>query len=596
MSQILPETFYSKELAVAKVRLADTTKYIRTIARLRLLVMLITIGLLVAAINYGITWQWIATGITTIVFLMLVRIHSRVHEQEKRLKILVYILEKELEALDGNISSFEAGEKYIDSGHPFSFDIDLFGKSSVYQLLNRTVTHNGSTLLADKLMMPSTYKEEIGTEQSVNRSIAGMPSFMQDFRVAGLSVPEESQDYQQLLQWLYAPDHFINNPVARAAIVIMPLAVIGLIIYSAIAGTISPWLGIAAAINWIVLLPLQKKIKKANIGIGRTAKLIEKYQLLQGVTAMQDFDHEQLQAVSEKCKASLAQIMQFRKLANTFDSRNNSMVGPLMNSLFLFDIYCLLRLEWWRKAHKELLLRTMEEIVRLDTQISCAIYTFNHPENTYPVFDTANNSIKAVNAKHPLRSKTAVGNDFTLGVEERFFLLTGANMTGKSTFIRTIGTCIVLASLGVPVPADELILPVLKLYTSMRVTDSVQDDISYFRAELNRIKAIITAVQQSDIPYLILLDEPLRGTNSADKQLGTRSVIESLLRYNAIGIVATHDTGLCDMADIYPGQISNYHFESAVINNELSFDYKLHPGGSTSNNATILMRQMGIIH
>ena len=168
-------------------------------------------------------------------------------------------------------------------------------------------------------------------------------------------------------------------------------------------------------------------------------------------------------------------------------------------------------------------------------------------------------------------------------------------MTGKSTFIRTVGVHVVLAYLGVPVPAKALSLPLLRLYTSMRVTDSVQDDISYFRAELNRIKTIMEAVQTPGVPHLILLDEPLRGTNSADKQQGTRSIIETLLRQKAVGIVATHDIGLCALETEHPGQVSNYHFESAVAEKGLTFDFKLRPGGSTSNNATILMRQMGII-
>jgi DNA mismatch repair ATPase MutS len=183
----------------------------------------------------------------------------------------------------------------------------------------------------------------------------------------------------------------------------------------------------------------------------------------------------------------------------------------------------------------------------------------------------------------------------SLGKNEQLYLLTGANMTGKSTFIRTIGVNLILAYLGVPVRARSFIVPLLRIYTAIRISDSVQDDISYFKAELNRMQQLMQTVKDSDIPYFILLDEPLRGTNSTDKQLGTQSIMEKLLQFNAIGIVATHDTGLCRLEQAHPRKISNYHFESEVTDAGLKFDFKLKPGGSTSNNATILMKLMGIV-
>jgi len=235
-------------------------------------------------------------------------------------------------------------------------------------------------------------------------------------------------------------------------------------------------------------------------------------------------------------------------------------------------------------------------MIAVDVYVSCAVYAFNHPENIYPDINTSDLVIRAKDLKHPLLlPATAVGNDVSLGNAEQFYLLTGANMTGKSTFIRTIGVSNVLSHIGLPLPAKELSVPLLDLYTSMRITDSVQDDISYFRAELNRIKTIMDRVKASATPYMVLLDEPLRGTNSTDKQQGTRAIVENLLSYHAIGIVATHDTGLCDMETDYSGRVSNYHFESQVGETALTFDFKLKPGASTSNNATILMRQMGIV-
>jgi DNA mismatch repair ATPase MutS len=313
--------------------------------------------------------------------------------------------------------------------------------------------------------------------------------------------------------------------------------------------------------------------------------------------AGQEFKLEWLKKTGEDAKKMSVAILQFKKLVHLFEARSNGLTGPIMNTLFLFDFYCLLRLESWRKNHRQSLIEAMDMMIETDVLISSAVYAFNHPDYIYPTITDSGCVITASGLRHPLLSqKAAVGNDAILGEKEQFYLLTGANMTGKSTFIRTIGVSIVIGNAGLPFPAKALSLPLLDLYTSMRITDSVQEDISYFRAELNRVKMIMDKVKTAARPCLVLLDEPLRGTNSTDKQQGTRSIVETLLSYHAIGIVATHDTGLCDMELLHKGQVSNYHFESQVETGGLSFDFKLKPGGSTSNNATALMRQMGIIH
>ena len=314
-----------------------------------------------------------------------------------------------------------------------------------------------------------------------------------------------------------------------------------------------------------------------------------------GHIAEAKFENDWLQKMKTNAEQSLASIRRFKKIVHLFESRGNTMTGPAMNTFFLFDFYCLLKLEAWRRDHKQSLLTDVDDVIEMDVYVSCAVYAFNHPENIYSAITTGS-EITARDLRHPLLSpSSAVGNDVSIGAKEQFYLLTGANMTGKSTFIRTIGVTNILTNIGLPLPAKELTMPLLDLYTSMRITDSVQDDISYFRAELNRIKAMMDKVSHAQHPYLVLLDEPLRGTNSTDKQMGTRAIVETLITYNAVGIIATHDTGLCDMEASHSGKISNYYFESKVAEGELTFDFRMKSGGSTSNNATILMRQMGII-
>jgi DNA mismatch repair ATPase MutS len=236
----------------------------------------------------------------------------------------------------------------------------------------------------------------------------------------------------------------------------------------------------------------------------------------------------------------------------------------------------------------------MDAVEQLDVLVSLATYAFNNPENVYAELSEEHQFVELRDVKHPLINAQVVGNGFRIGKPERFYLLTGANMTGKSTYIRTIGVSVLLSYVGLPIKASKAVVPVLHLYTSMRITDSLQDDRSYFKAELNRMQHIMQQAATGQ-PALILIDEPLKGTNSLDKRNGTIAIIRRLLERNTVGIIATHDTQLCDMEVLHAPLLVNRHFDSEVVDGELVFDYTLKNGCSQSNNATILMEKMGII-
>ncbi len=564
---------------------------------MRLWVALAGLGGMVWAFRGGNSWQWWVTAAVGAGFLALVKRHTQKEQARKAIEVNLFIVNLELKALEGDNSGLPDGAAYTNIAHPYSYDLDIFGKGSVYQALSRCVTLGGALLLRDRLATLTMDKTTIERRQEIIAELSGQPDLLQSFRAAGMAVPEGPKDQERLGLWLESQDYFINNMLVRIAAVAMPVASAACIVYSAVLGSMYQGFTLVVAVNWILLGIFSKKIKVAVQQMGHSAPLVDKYESLLRVAAGGAFTHPLLAETGAEAKSSVNAIFDLKKLAHLFESRSNGMTGPLMNTLFLFDFYCLLKMENWRKKHRQLLKQAIASMIETDVYVSCAVYAYNHPENIYPTINTADHEITATNLRHPLLNpKTAVGNDCSLGKGEQFYLLTGANMTGKSTFIRTIGVCNVLCNVGLPLPAERVSLPLLDLYTSMRITDSVQDDISYFRAELNRIKMIMDTVRTTAQPYLVLLDEPLRGTNSTDKQQGTRSIVETLLTCHAIGIVATHDTGLCDMEAQYRGKVSNYHFESAVTPSGLTFDFRLKPGGSTSNNATILMRQMGIIN
>lgn len=592
-----PSAYYNQQKQHFTGLLNKATKTANTISTLRLWTAIGFVIIAIWAFRSGGGAHWWVAIVFLVAFLVLIRIHHHLSAQCELYKLHLSILNNELRAIDGDFSAFADGGQFVDIAHPYSFDLDIFGKGSIYQMLCRTVTIDGARMLADRLSTIAPSKDTIIGRQEVIAELGTLPGLQQNFRVAGSLEPEEPNSRARLEEWLRGDERFINNKLIIAITVIMPLISLACIAYSVITGDPHPLLGLIIVVNWTLLGVLQKRIKPTISQIGNAEPFIDKTEQLLKEVASNEFKAPWLQRSAADAKSSLKHIARFKSHIKLFESRENVFLGPALNSLFLFDLYCLLRLEAWRRKHKTVLLDAMDSITSLDVYTSCAVYAFNNPANIYPQVTTAGTEIKAEDLRHPLlASATAIGNDVSLGRQEQFYLLTGANMTGKSTFIRTIGVSNVLCSIGVPLPAAGLSLPILDMYTSMRITDSVQDDISYFRAELNRIKRIMDTVRTSPHPFLILLDEPLRGTNSTDKQQGTRSIVETLLTFHAVGIVATHDTGLCDMEASYPGKVSNYYFESKVEQNALSFDFKLKKGGSTSNNATILMRQMGIIN
>lgn len=594
---IIPAAYYQQELSAKEIQAAAMLRKFGKYSILRLVLGVVFLTLLYFAFRENTTVYWLATGVIVAAFLYAVRLHSATKDHHALLLLSIKLLNDELQALDGNYTSFLPGKEFINTAHPYSYDLDIFGDGSIFQMICRSVTQSGYKGLAILLQEPYADTGKIAERQSAVKELAAKPGLLQQFRVTGAAAGEEGvKDREHILSWMGMDDKFVIHSFLGIASVIVPLTAIIFIALSVMQQTIHPGLLLVLMVNWTVQGIYGKDIKQTHLLAGRSAKLIDKYERLLHVIAGEKFDSGLLKQCAEYAQKSVPEIMQFRKLVHLFDSRQNGMTGPLMNSFFLFDIYCVLKLEKWRSKNRRLLDEAFGYVDVFDVYTSLATYAFNHPGNNYAIVDDSKTALIARDIKHPLiASGMAIGNDINIGIKESFYLLTGANMTGKSTFIRTIGANLVLSYTGLPVPVDTLRVPLVKVYTAIRISDSVQDDVSYFKAELNRLQQIMAAISNTEQPYLILLDEPLRGTNSTDKQQGTRSIMEKLIAYHSIGIVATHDTGLCDMEHLHKGKISNYHFESKVEKDHLSFDYKLKPGCSTSNNATILMKLMDII-
>jgi DNA mismatch repair ATPase MutS len=298
--------------------------------------------------------------------------------------------------------------------------------------------------------------------------------------------------------------------------------------------------------------------------------------------------------LSGNTQSATESVRKLSKISAAFDYRLNLLMGIILNIFLLWDLLQLIRLERWKYRHSQELEIWFQALYQIDELNSFAGFAFNHPESVYPDFSIQDFEIHAANAKHPFieRSKS-VGNPIIINGMKDFQVITGANMAGKSTYLRTVGVNLLLGMTGAPVLADSFRFKPTPVFTSIRTSDSLQDGESYFFAELKRLKQLIDLLE-TDTQMFIILDEILRGTNSADKRKGSKSLIRQLLKLGASGMIATHDLALGELAEDFPNNIQNKRFEVEIVNGDLHFDYKLKDGISRNLNATFLMKKMGI--
>ncbi|MBO9571784.1 MAG: DNA mismatch repair protein MutS, partial [Chitinophagaceae bacterium] len=302
-----------------------------------------------------------------------------------------------------------------------------------------------------------------------------------------------------------------------------------------------------------------------------------------------------LNELQQAAKNAHHEFTKLAKLTVSLDHRLNFIVNLLLNSFLLYDIHCMIALEKWKEKNRIEFNKWIEAVSKIETLGSFATFAFNNPEYCYPKISEHETTIQAVQIAHPLIPfKEQKANDITTGIQEKLLLVTGSNMSGKSTFLRTLGVNLLLAQCGAPVCAKQFIFSPMKILSSVRISDSLQEHTSYFMAELIRLREIIDQLK-TGIPSFVLIDEVLRGTNSDDKTQGSASLILKLINYNCLSLFATHDLSLSALEKSTGNKISNYCFESIIENGELKFDYKLRKGIATNKNATFLMEKMGII-
>lgn len=593
-----PENHYTERLSLTEGQLQQVKKQIFRISMLRLTLFIAG----VAGIYFFFSQTPLLIVCICLTFLplfILVKIHNRFFIRKEWLETQARIIQEELQALSGDYSSFEDGKEYVNPEHPYSFDLDIFGRRSLFQSINRTCTFFGKNRLAKWLQNHLHEKTSIEKRQEMVREISEHTLFREQFRVAGLVHHGQSSDAEKIQAWSQSPAQYLHAGWVKAFIWGVPVINSLLLITSLIGWTSFSCLGLSFGIFLVLSFGIIKRATYIQETYGKQLKSLNGYARLIALAKAEDWKSAGMLELMERFnlngQSPVQALQQLSKELDRLDLRNNQFLYVLLEGSIFFQLQEIVRIERWKVRYGQHISEWLETVGELDALCSLGTFAYNHPQYTYPELTEKPFYFLATQMGHPLMPVSqCVKNDATIPSRPFFLIITGANMAGKSTYLRTIGVNYLLACVGAPVCCERLKLHPNQLITSLRTSDSLSDNESYFFAELKRLKRIIDLLNQGQ-QLFIILDEILKGTNSMDKQKGSFDLIRQFMQMKANGIIATHDLLLGSLIKQFPEEIRNYCFEADIKENELTFSYKLREGVAQNMNACFLMKKMGII-
>ncbi len=529
-----------------------------------------------------------------VAFVIVVRIDVNLLEKKRFISKQLFTIENEIGVLQNLENKFDNGSNFA-SDENYTDDLDVFGRYSVFHLINRCSTHHGLLLLAERLKQPYTQKSVIENYQEAVKNYSSQPITREHVIAAGLVMEENSGTLDDVSGWMQTEQKFEGKMMPQVLRFLLPIINFATAWYWLSEGNYLPFI-LSVIVTWIYLGSSSAYIHKQHQLIGKKNDILNQYAgILFHFSHIEPSSSAYLHQLKEQASVAFAEIKKLSKLSELFDQRLNMLVFILLNTFFLYDIQVIIRLEKWKTKNRHAFPGWLKAVADIEYLNSLSAFSFNNPDFSFPQLTEDSKTILAVQLSHPLIAPSErVYNDFVLGKNEKLMLITGSNMSGKSTFLRSIGINVLLAQCGAPVCAQSFQLMPVRMLTCIRITDSLHEHTSYFMAELKKLQQIIHALRE-DIFSLVLIDEILRGTNSDDKHHGSQKYIEQLISFPCLSLFATHDVQLGQMEQTYPGLVGNYCFESTIQDNEIYFDYKLHKGVSKNRNASFLMKKMEII-
>lgn len=593
-----PFTFYTNHVDELEQMLYQLNRRSTGIGWLRFLTVAVT------GLGIYFTWHldvWIIAAIAIsgiALFLFIVSKDTDLKEEIDNTKTLLAINKKELNHLNDQYQQEYDGKELEPLHHIYAEDLDLFGKSSLYQYINRCYSEKGKSLLAERLLEPLS-KGDIPAIQEAAKELTSKPQWRQQLQAFSYKQEISFDTEKRVLSWLNKNEEHFTSPYWKTLLYIYPVITLGTT-YLYFSNIISLSLfSLLVIAFYFSSLFISKRITSVYILLSKIVSEINSLYKQLNWFEKEKFQSKYLLQIQEKIKlhssiSASKEIKILENILNRFDVRLNVFAFFFLNTFLLWDLRQMLALQEWKKQNKTTVPFWFWAIAEIEVVNTVATLAFNHPEWCYPEIADEHFTLAGKEIGHPLIPvKQRVTNTFNIEGTGKIGLITGSNMAGKSTFLRSVGINLILAYAGAPVCAEEFIVSVSKLMTSMRISDNLAENTSTFYAELKKLKNIIEAVNANEKVF-ILLDEILRGTNSLDRHTGSKALIKQLIKEHAIAVIATHDIELAQLEQEFPASVSNYHFDVQVAGNELFFDYKLKEGICKSMNASILMKKIGI--
>lgn len=593
----MKQKYYLEKIKELKEHQKLILKKSRNISILRLLIIVFGLFFVYQMFLISSVAGLISLVVLIIVFIWVVKIHNKTFDLKMKNQRLISIYNNEIDLYKSS-NLFGNGSKHINSLHEYSSDLDIFGKYSLFNLINKTSTHEGETLLSNWLLSTTQSKSVILEKQEVIKELASKTDFKENFLITYFIADKKDKEANKINNWVSIFKYFFyNKKVLKIILYVLSILTITLLLV----GFINPfwwkYSTLLIIINFLIVMKFKRNVDLVHEHVSQQEQLFLKYSTLIKHIKTENFKNPYLISLQNKLLEENQIEKQLKLLSNlikNLDYRLNVVMSSFLNLLLFWDIHYTYRVENWMKKNAPNIEKWLTIIGEFDALLSMSILHFNNPDWIFPNIITEDFVIEGKNIGHPLIEKeNRIDNDYKINGNGKFDIVTGSNMAGKSTFLRTIGINSILALNGCPVCAESFSISNIRLITYMRIIDSLEDNLSTFHAELERIKSILKYVEKNENCFL-LLDELLRGTNSQDRHIGTVALIKQMLKNKASGIIATHDLGLTDMIKEYPNDIRNYNFGVKTKDNDLFFDYKLTDGVCDSFNASILMKKIGI--
>jgi DNA mismatch repair ATPase MutS len=580
----------------------DIDKYKKEFDRigyLRLIVMILALYFTYRGIRGGMTNKVLFFSLIFYgSFICLIIYHRKIKDKLNLAEDMIEINNRYLKRISGEWINFQdLGDEFVNKDHRYASDLDIVGKESLFQLINITNTWHGRKTLANTLLEPNYDRGEILLRQEAVKELFDDLDFCEQMEHIGKNNRNGLKNPEKLISYVEDKAVLMKSKIINRTIYLMPLFTIpiSLIIFIFKLNSLSFLMYLLLIIQtgiWVIsMLKVNSILEMVNYFRGN----LEEYLNILSLVEKKDFKSKKLNYIKENLFENKGSaIKAIKKLSSISEKINirqsNGLLYFALNILFLWDYQCVFSLEEWKAENGNKIENWLSDIGVIEELMSLAVLMHIDKNTTFPIINPNGRKIEAEELGHPLISKDVrVNNDVSM--KENIFIITGSNMSGKTTFLRTIGINLVLSYVGAPVFSKNMECSLLDIYTSMRITDDLKNGISTFYGELIRIKEIIEGAKNSK-NMIFLIDEIFRGTNSKDRITGADAVIKNLSRTGVIGALTTHDLELCNLSE-YDG-IKNYHFSEYYKENKIYFDYKLKEGKSNTTNAKYLMRIVGI--